>query len=80
MTKALENKIDSLQLNIHWPNTISNVKLHEITKVTPWSARRLKWFVHLCRLPDQTPAKLALSEIQIPTKKPKENQKQRGSK
>jgi hypothetical protein len=37
-----------------------------MTDTTPWSEaikkRRLNWFGHLLRLPENTPAKLALKE------------------
>ena len=51
---------------------MSNEKVHNITKVIPWSKivenRRLRWFGHLVRLPDCAPAKLALkvAEHQCP--------------
>ena len=53
-------------LNIKYPKIISNAKLYQITKETEWSdiikCRRLRWTGHLMRLPDKTPAKLALEE------------------
>ena len=69
----LNNKINVFQrsllrriLNIRYPKIISNAKLYQITKEKEWSntikCRRLKWTGHLMRLPDKTPAKLALEE------------------
>ena len=53
-----------------WP---SNIRLYEIANVKPWSEtirnRRLSFFGHLCRLPDDTPVKKALDEALKPTKK-----------
>ena len=50
-------------------------QLYEVTKQTPWSKkiseRRLRFFGHICRLPQNTPARLVLSESLRPTKKPK---------
>ena len=80
-TKKLENKVDALQrtllrrtLKIHWPETITNKKLYEVTQLKPWSTeikiRRLRWFGHLCRLPCEAPAKKALQESLRPTKRP----------
>jgi len=82
LTKTLEKQIDSFQrnllrkiLNIHWPHTISNEKLQEITKETNWSktikVRRLLWLGHLYRLPEESPARQALTESLRPIKKPR---------
>ena len=53
-------------LNIKYPKIITNAKLYHITKESEWSniikCRRLRWTGHLMRLPDKTPAKLALEE------------------
>ena len=83
-TKAMEQKIDSFQrrllrniLNIHWTNNnwISNTELYTITSQTQWSTivahRRLRFFGHVSRLPDDAPAKLALAEALRYTKKPR---------
>ena len=86
MTVKLEQEIDIFQrnlvrkiLNIRWPDTISNAKLYEKTKVTKWSKkikeRRLKWYGHLLRLPENTPAKQALREAELPMPKVRGGQK-----
>ena len=53
-----------MDINIHYPATISNEKLYEICSVTPLSLRvtisRWKMFGHVLRLPDNSPASLAL--------------------
>ena len=82
LTKTKENQIDIFQrnllrkiLNIHWPHTISNEKLQDITRETNWSEviklRRLRWIGHLHRLPESTPAHQALVEALRPTKRPR---------
>lgn len=82
VTKKLESEIDVFQrnllrqiLNIKWPKKITNDKLYKITKQKPWSKevkrRRLNWFGHLMRLPEQTPAKRALREYQRCVRKPR---------
>ena len=74
MTKQRENKIDIYQrkflpniVNIKYPKIITNENLYKITNQIPWTKtikyRRLKWFDHLCRLPEDCPAKTALNEI-----------------
>ena len=82
VNKSLENKIDIFQrqllrqiFNIRYgeigENWLSNDQLCEVTKQTPWSKkiseRRLRFFGHICRLPQR----LVLSESLRPTKKPK---------
>ena len=84
ITLSLENKIDSFQrrllrniLNIKWfnQNWISNKELYLKTFQKPWSKviafRRLRFFGHVARLDDKTPAKLALYESLRTCKKPK---------
>ena len=86
LNKSLENKIDTFQrqllrkiFNIRYgengENWLSNDQLYEVTKQTPWSKkiseRRLRFFGHICRLPQNTPARLVLSESLRPTKQPK---------
>ena len=81
LTKKDEKKIDAFQrnllrkiMNIKWPNKIRNEELYEKTKQTEWSKevrkRRIRWYGHLQRLPDETPAKQALHESLRPTKRP----------
>ena len=52
-------------MNIKWPKTITNENVYEITKVKPWSTlikiRRLRWFGHAIRLPNDTPVKIVIS-------------------
>ena len=54
----------------HWP---TNDNLYSVTKQIPWSVtirqRRLSFFGHICRLPESTPARIALEEALKPTKK-----------
>ena len=73
LTKTLENQIDSFQrrilrwyvLNIRWPKIAKNEDVYEKTKTEPWSKKiekkRIKWFGHLMRLDENTPARKALS-------------------
>ena len=50
------------------------VGAYKITNQIQWTKtikyRRLKWFDHLCRLPEDCPAKTALNEILKKTKLP----------
>ena len=61
-------------LNIRWPKTISNVRIYEITKQTPWSlivrTRAISWLGHLMRLDEETPARKALQEYVKRGKRP----------
>ena len=86
ITKNTERIIDVLQrnilrkiLNIRWPQKISNIALYDKTKTTEWSKtvkrRRLQWYGHLLRLPENNPAKKALREAQKPAQKPRGGQK-----
>ena len=86
VTKATENTIDTFQrnimrkiLNIKWPDKTSNADLYNLTKTKEWSKkvkkRRLQWFGHLIRLPEDAPAKQALYAAQKQTKKPRGGQK-----
>ena len=83
-TKKLDDKIDKFQrrllrnvLKIKWTygNWISNEELYRQTKQTTWSSivahRRLRFFGHVSRLPEDAPAKLALREALRYTKKPR---------
>jgi hypothetical protein len=51
-----------------------NSKIYECTQTTPWSeptkSRRLAWFGHLLRLPEETPARQALKEFTRNVKRP----------
>ncbi len=82
MTKNLENQVDVFQrntsrkiINIRWPDKIRNEHLYEKCGVKEWSKivkeRRLKWYGHLLRLPDNISAKRALKEARREVKKPK---------
>ena len=86
LTKKIENTINVFQrnllrkiLNIKWPNKISNKALYERTEIDEWSKtikeRRLSWYEHVLRLPDNTPAKTALREVRKYVKKPRGGQK-----
>ena len=85
ITKNIEESIDSFHrkqlrklLNIYWPNIITNEELYQRTNEKPWSEkifkRRLKWLGHLLRLPENTPAKIALDRFiekkQVPVGRP----------
>ena len=56
----------------NWP---TNTELYDNTKQIPWSEkitkRRLSFFGHVCRLPEEAPAKIALKEAQCKIKKPR---------
>ena len=66
-------------INIKWPNKISSEDLYKKTEQKKWSEtlklRRLRWFGHALRLPEETPAKMALEEAQRTLKKIKGGQK-----
>ena len=81
ITQRLENTIDSFQrrllrkvINVRWPRIISNKDLYERTKMKAWSViidkRRLTWFGHVLRLPQETPAHQALRKFIEPAKRP----------
>ena len=84
LNKKQEERINITQrkflcniLGIRWHknNWISNEKLYEKTQQQEWSTkiahRRLRFFGHVARLPNNAPAKLALYESIRKTKKPK---------
>ena len=56
----------------YWPTT---EELYTKTNQIPWSMkiqkRRLSFFGHVCRLPEDTPVKIALKEAKRETKKPR---------
>ena len=72
MTMKRENEIDVFQrtllrtkiIKIKWPDVISNETLYQTTNQKAWSEvirkRRLRWFGHMARLSNNTPAKIAL--------------------
>ena len=72
LTKTLENQIDSFHrrilrshvLNIRWPKIVKNEDAYGKTKIEPWSKtiekKRIKWFGHLMRLDENTPAQKVL--------------------
>ena len=86
INKTTNNMIDSYHrrllrnaINIKWPNKISSENLYKKTEQKKWSEtlklRRLRWFGHAIRLPEDTPAKKALTESQRTTKKIKGGQR-----
>ena len=54
-------------VNIRYPRKISNDMLYNTINQKPWphivKRRRLSFFGHMARLPDDAPAKLALNEF-----------------
>ena len=82
LTHSHENAINSFQrhllrmyiLNVKWPKTITNENVYEQTKTKQWKhtikTRRLSWFGHVIRLPNETPAKIALSYATQKYKRP----------
>ena len=75
VTKTTNKKIDSFQrrlirqaLNIRYPKRISNENLQKIINFKKWSlhisTQRLKWLGHAFRLPENSPTKQALVEIE----------------
>ena len=82
LTKKHEEIIDRFQrklmrkiLNLNWREKVSNDKVYKETNSTPWSQtvkrRRLTWYGHLLRLPEDTPARKSLKEAKNPCKKTK---------
>ena len=80
LTDALANIIDSfhrrllrITVNIRYPKLISNKKVYNLTKQTPWTKiikkRRLCLFGHILRLHHQTPAQKALRRSLEPIKR-----------
>ena len=73
--KKLEKRIDKLQrnllrrlLNVKWPRKITNEELYrktrEIMCSTKLKHRRLIWYGHAQRLPNETPAKSVINNIE----------------
>ena len=54
----------SFILSFFWPKIVKNEEVYEKTKIEPWSKtiekKRIKWFGHLMRLDENTPAQKAL--------------------
>ena len=83
LTTTKEKKLDALHrrllrtscLNVRWPKIASNKEVYEKTGAVPWSQRIRKrtwsWFGHLARLPDDSPAKEALSHATQPSRRPR---------
>ena len=84
LTTTQENNIDVfqrkflrslLQIRYSAGNWCSNEDLYRISGQVPWSrvirSRRWRFFGHVCRLNPATPARRALQEITIPTKRPR---------
>lgn len=72
LTAANEKKIDICQRNflrkivgIKYPQTINNEELYRRTKQLQWTTtvrrRRLRWYGHLLRMPENTPARQAFN-------------------
>ena len=86
LTKQLENEIDIFQrkqmrrmFNTNWTDKVTYAQLHKTYKLKPRShvmkERRLRWYGHLLRLHEETPARKALKECERKVKKPKGGQK-----
>ena len=87
LNETLKKQINSFQrrllrriLNIKWPKKLSNERLTEIIKYEEWSntvtKSQIRWYGHALRLPEDTPCKMALTEYNRITKKPRGGQKQ----
>ena len=86
LTKLLVKEIDIFQrgvikkiFNLHWQDKITNVEFYRRYKLKSWSEVikecRMKWYSHLLRLNEKTPARLVLKEAERKVKKPKGCQK-----
>ena len=77
LSKARNNEMDVFQRmflrQIIRNRKISNNEIYKLCNIEPWSneikRRRLKWFGHLVRLPENVPAKQALAEARKPYQK-----------
>ena len=75
LSKKDQTKIDTFQRNflrqIIRTKRINNIRLYNICRTEPWTIliqeRRMKWFGHLQRLPEEAPARQAYEEA---TKRP----------
>ena len=74
ITSSITKRIDSFQrrllrnvINIKYPKVITNLDLMNKTKQAPWSSliavQRIRWLGHALRLPEETPARQALIEV-----------------
>ena len=81
LTKTMADKVDCHHrqylrriMKVHWPRTITNIRLYNITQQTAWTtklkASRLRLTGHILRLPEDTPVRQALSEALKPTRRP----------
>jgi hypothetical protein len=73
ITSSLEKQIDSFYrrlirtyiFRVKWPDIIKNEQLYKKTNETLWSEiiekRKMKWLGHVLRLPQTTPARMALT-------------------
>ena len=51
--------------NINWTDKVTNAQLYNTYKVKPWIKEgRLRWYGHLLRLHEDTPARKALKECE----------------
>ena len=86
LTKSLSNKVDVFQrkllrrmLNIKWQDKVTNEDLYRRTKLTPWSTtikgRRISFYGHVMRLPEDTPVRKAIDEAKRAVKMPRGQQK-----
>ena len=77
LTEQQANKINTFQRRflrkIVRCKYTPNDTLYKLCKAEPWTTtvkrRRLSWFGHLQRLPDNAPAKIAFAEIRKPTRR-----------
>ena len=71
VTCSISHKLDTFQtrclrriLKIFWPNTITNVRLHQITNTVPISEeikkRKWRWIGHVCRMEPSSIPKVAM--------------------
>ena len=82
MTCCIEQSIDAFQrrllrsyvLNVRYPRIVKNEDIYNLTKQQAWSSvirqRRLNWFGHLIRLPDNAPARIAFQYAMRPYQRP----------
>ena len=76
ITDTCEKRIDSFHrrllrsyvLNTKWPKVIKNEDVYKITNTEQWSSvikkRRMRWFGHVVRMPENTPVQKALTYAQ----------------